>query len=260
VAALQPLADAVAAIRADPGRATVVTDFDGTLAPIVPAPPDARPLAGAVEALHTLAGRYGRVAVVSGRPARFLAQHLGIAACPRLAAYGLYGMEWTDGEVIVEHADAAPWRTAVDGAAEVAESVAPEGVWVERKGLSVTLHVRNAPERDEWARSWAEARASVSGLALHPGRMSYELRPPVAVDKGTVMTDLLAGAGAACFLGDDRGDLPAFDALDRHAAAAGAAVVRVAVRSDEAPAELLERADVVVDGPAGVLEFLRALL
>jgi trehalose 6-phosphate phosphatase len=260
VADLQSLSALVEPLRAAPDRVTVVTDFDGTLAPIVPDPPDARPLPGCVEVLHDLAGRYGRVAVVSGRPARFLADQLAIAQCPRLVAYGLYGMEWTDGEVVVEHADAVPWRAEVDDAAAVAEKVAPDGVLVERKGLSVTLHVRNAPHSDEWARSWAEARAAVGGLALHPGRMSYELRPPVAVDKGTVMTDLLDGSHGACFLGDDRGDLPAFDALDRHAADNGAAVVRVAVRSDEAPAELLERADLLVDGPDGVLEFLRALL
>jgi trehalose 6-phosphate phosphatase len=254
-----PLPALVSALRDKPARAAVVTDFDGTLSPIVPDPPDARPLPGALEVLHGVAGTYGRVAVVSGRPARFLAERLDIAACPRLVAFGLYGLEWTDGEAIVEHADAGPWRSVVDEAADSGESQAPPGVWIERKGLSVTVHVRNAPEQLEWARSWAEASAATTGLALHPGRMSYELRPPLPIDKGTVVTDLVDGVDAACFLGDDRGDLAAFDALDRLVADGGTAI-RVAVRSDEAPAELIERADLLVDGPPGAVEFLRALL
>ncbi len=40
--------------------------------------------------------------------------------------------------------------------------------------------------------------------------MSVELRPPVKTDKGTVVDELASGLGAACFFGDDLGDLPAF--------------------------------------------------
>ena len=259
MASPDPLPALVSPLRDQPARAAVITDFDGTLSPIVADPPEARALPGAVDVLHAIAERYGTVAVVSGRPAVFLVDRLQLAACPRLVAYGLYGLEWTDGDVIVEHPDVGSWRAVVGETADAAEDQAPLGVWVERKGLSVTLHTRNAPEEMEWARSWSEARAAVSGLAVHPGRMSYELRPAVPVDKGTVVTDLVRNAGAACFLGDDRGDLAAFDALDRLSAKGGAAL-RVGVRSEEAPAELLERADVLVDGPPGVVEFLRALL
>jgi trehalose 6-phosphate phosphatase len=78
-------------------------------------------------------------------------------------------------------------------------------------------------------------------------------------DKGTALAEAAAGVAAACFLGDDRGDLAAFDALDR-LAADGVHVTRVAVRSAEMPEELERRADVIVDGPEGALELLRALL
>jgi trehalose 6-phosphate phosphatase len=89
--------------------------------------------------------------------------------------------------------------------------------------------------------------------------LSYELRPPVDIDKGTVLGQLLRDLDAGCFIGDDRGDLLAFDALDRFAADGGTAV-RVAVRSPEAPPELIERADELVDGPAAVVARLRALV
>ena len=64
--------DLAARLARTPGRTALFTDFDGTLAPIVTDPATARPAPGAIEALARLAGRYRRVAVVSGRPLEFL--------------------------------------------------------------------------------------------------------------------------------------------------------------------------------------------
>jgi trehalose 6-phosphate phosphatase len=209
-----------------------------------------------VDALAALAGRYGVVGVVSGRPAAFLHRHLGGRG---LLLSGLYGLERATGDGGIDVVpEAAPWEPVVEEAASAAAAELPAGIGVERKGLAVVLHVRTDPSRAEAAERWARARAAGTGLAVHPGRMSFELRPPVELDKGTVVAGAAAGRNV-CFLGDDTGDLSAFDALDR-AAAAGVHAVRVAVRSAEAPDELLERADLVVDGPEGTLEVLRALL
>lgn len=249
-----PLPRLLAPFRDDPAAAAVFCDFDGTLAPIVDDPGDAVALPGARAALERLATRVGLVAVVSGRPASFLLEHLG-ADHVRLS--GLYGLEWVEGGMVVTHPDAAAWRDAVDDV--VANAVrAPARLRVEQKGLAVTFHYREAPELEAEARSWAEAEAARTGLALHPARMSFELRPPVQRDKGSAVEELLDGHRIAAFLGDDRGDLPAFDALDRLVARGGTAL-RVGVRSEEAPAELLERADVLVDGPAGALALLDRL-
>jgi trehalose 6-phosphate phosphatase len=89
--------------------------------------------------------------------------------------------------------------------------------------------------------------------------MSVELHPPVEVDKGTVVEELVGGLPTACFLGDDVGDLPAFAALSR-LAAAGRATFRVVIDSPEATEEVRRAADLVVDGPVGALELLRGLL
>lgn len=238
----------------------IITDFDGTLAPIVAHPEDAHAAPGAVELLHSLAGIYRLVAVVSGRPARFLVDHLGLRTRPGpLQAVGAYGLEWAAEGDVVQHPDVLRWCPIVEEAVHAAVAQAPDGVIVENKTLSLTIHVRTAPQHDGWARSFAEACASTSGLALHEARMSYELRPPLPIDKGSTILSLVDGLKAACFFGDDRGDLPAFDALDRLHADCGAAVLKVAVRSPEAPAELIARADVVVDGPPGVVEVMRAL-
>ncbi|MDQ1403145.1 MAG: trehalose 6-phosphate phosphatase [Actinomycetota bacterium] len=245
--------------RADPARSAILTDFDGTLAPIVSDPLAARPLAGAVDVLRQLAARYAVVAVISGRPVTFLLDRFGDTGSVILS--GLYGLEWIGpGGHRREHPGAAPWRPIVAGAADEAEANAPPGVFVERKGLSVTIHVRTAPERDEWAREWVTTKASETGLAVHPARRSYELRPPVAADKASAVTELVGALDAACFMGDDLGDLPAFDALDRLAAARGLITARIGVESSEAPSELLARADALVAGPEGALAVLHSLL
>lgn len=260
---MAPVVDPVQALRrADPAAVAVVTDFDGTLSPIVDDPASAGPIDGAVDALHALAARYGRVAVVSGRPVSFLRDRLELDRRPpsRLVLSGLYGIELLEGGRATTDETALRYRSVVDTVAAAADAAAPPGVGVERKGFSVTLHVRTAPEQAEWAAAWTAEAATANGLVVHEGRMSFEIRPPIDVDKGTVVEALVAGRQAACFLGDDYGDLPAFDALDRLTAATGAATLRVAVRSEEAPMALLDRADVVVDGPAGSLALLRSLL
>jgi trehalose 6-phosphate phosphatase len=173
---------------------------------------------------------------------------------------GLYGLESVgeDGEVTVLP-EAERWRAVVEEvAARAGDELAP-GVTVERKGLTVTVHYRSDPALQAATEEWAEQQAAATGLVADAARMSYELRPPIRRDKGAVLAEAAAGRRQVCFLGDDRGDLSAFDALDR-LAADGASVVRVAVTSPEAPEELLARADLVVDGPEGALSFLGALL
>ncbi len=239
-------------------RAAVLTDFDGTLAAIVDDPTDAVPLPSASDTLALLARRYARVAVISGRPVEYLLMHLGRA--DGVVFVGLYGLERATGgdtptiEVVPE---AITWAATVDRVAADATAEAPPGVGVEHKGLAVTLHVRTAREHAGWAEAWAESHAKSTGLVVHPGKKSVELRPPVKADKGTVVTELAEGLDAVCFLGDDRGDLPAFDALARLSSALH--TLAVAVRSDEVPKELLGAADLVVDGPAGAVAFLQQL-
>lgn len=242
-----------------PRTAGVFVDFDGTLAPIVRDPDQARAPTGAAELLARLAERYGRIAVISGRPLAYLAQHLGPGA-GATEMVGLYGLERSTpaGERPATESGAASWRPAVEDVARRADAVAPVGVHVERKGLAVTLHFRDAPELGSWVERFATDEAGRSGLAAHAGKMSWELRPPVRTDKGTVVTELAGDLKAVCYLGDDRGDLPAFEALAR-LAGQGVQTLAVAVGGPETPPEVIAAADLIVTGPAGVLALLSSL-
>ena len=240
-----------------PDEAGLFVDFDGTLAHIVADPSTARPLPGVLDVLGALSARLHTVAVVSGRPVEFLAAHFGAVGVVLSGQYGLE--EWRDGRRLVDPATTA-WQQTVAAAADRAEAELPSGVGVERKGLSVTLHVRVNPEHEPQVKRWAEREAAETGLVVHPARRSWELRPPVATDKGAVVAALADGLRAVCFVGDDRGDLPAFAALDRLAARSPEFLARkIAVSSDEAPPELLLAADRVVNGPTGALALLREL-
>lgn len=245
-----------------PRAAALLSDFDGTLAPIVPRAEQAAALPEVPSLLGRLARRLAVVGVVSGRPIEFLREALAdIGDVVHLA--GLYGMVWFDGQRVRLHPEVVPWLEVVAQVAAEAQAVAPAGVVVEPKTagadvVSVTLHWRQAPDRAGWCQQAAEAWASATGLAVQGARMAVELRPPVSADKGTAVSALASGCTTVVYAGDDLGDLRAFDVLDE-LAAEGVATVRVAVADDETPASLISRADLVLDGPSAFASVLAAL-
>jgi trehalose 6-phosphate phosphatase len=243
----------------DPEHGAVIVDFDGSLSTIVDDPADATVLPEARDALAALVGHVALVAVVSGRPVAVLDRVLAIDGLSLVGQYGLERRE--DGGIVVDPR-IVPYRDAIAAAADEAERTLA-GLLVERKeGVAVTVHWRATPARSDEATRRVDEIAARHGLTVYATRQARELRPPVPVDKGTAVEALLGPRwlAAACFAGDDRGDVPAFDALDRlvNDGRLGTAV-RIAVRSGEAPPELLARADVVVEGPPGLAHLLADL-
>jgi trehalose 6-phosphate phosphatase len=242
------------------GEVALCLDFDGTLSPIVDDPQAARPLPGIVELLGPLAARFAAVALVSGRPAAYLAEH---AAAPGVRYLGLYGLqEIHDGQVQVDpRLEAA--RPAVVAAHEdlkIHPAVQASGAWLEDKEYAVAVHTRRVADPDRWAAPIDAAAREIAdrhGLEVVPGKLVWELRPAVRSDKGDAVRRVVAESAAreVVVVGDDLGDLAAFAAV-AGLAAEGRDGLRVAVRSAEAPPALLAEADLVVDGPPGVLDFL----
>lgn len=249
-------AAALDALAAAPERTAVLTDFDGTLAAVVDDPAEARPLPGAVDALEALRERGFIVVVISGRPVAFLARHLPA----EIDLSGLYGLEWRRSGEVGEHPGATTWAAAVEEAVDRAREALP-GILVEPKRLTLTLHYRTAPERRAEVEAYAEAESERTQLEARPAKSSVELHPPVEADKGTAVAEVIAGRSAmeaACFLGDDVGDLPAFAALDQ-LAAGGIRTVKIGVSSSEAPDELAAVTDVLLDGSDDAVRFLDEL-
>jgi trehalose 6-phosphate phosphatase len=228
-------------LAADPSRAAVLLDVDGTLAPIV-----ARPELAAVPEetrteLRRLAGRYALLAFVSGRTGVDARELVGVDG----AVYvGVHGLELAP--------EAEEWRPVLRPFAGL------PWPWLEDKGLTVAFHWREA-EDEQAARTELAGiadRAQAARLETRWGRKVLELRPPVEADKGTAIRKLLARRGLrrALYAGDDTTDLDAFRGLDGLEVA-----VRVAVASAEGPEALREVADIVVESPGKLLELLRVI-
>ena len=254
----------LAELLADPSRGLLAVDFDGTLAPIVDRPADARPAAGAVDALTELAGRLTACAVISGRPADEAVRIGGFAAVPGLEVLGHYGLQrWRDGRL-----DSPAPSPAIGAAREKLAGLladAPDGVHVEDKTQSLAVHTRPAADP---AAALASVEAAVRrtgaelGLEVVPGRFVLELRPP-GVDKGNALQLLLKehAPSSVVFIGDDLGDLPAFDVIDRERGPqlVGCKVASVDPEAADTPPEVPARADLVLAGPEAVVGWLRAL-
>lgn len=245
------------------GEVALCLDFDGTLSPIVDDPEAARPLAGVVELLGGLAARFAAVALISGRPAGYLAEY---AAAPGVRYLGLYGLqEIRDGRVWVDpRLEAArPAVVAAERDLRNSAAVRDSGAYIEDKEYAVAVHTRRTDDPERWAGPIDETVREIAerhGLEVIPGKLVWELAPRVHADKGDAVRRVVveSGARSVVFVGDDLGDLPAFNAVAQ-AAAEGHHGLRVAVRSAEAPPLLLAEADLIVDGPPGVLDFLRRL-
>ena len=258
-----PVATALSLARKALGAAPagLLTDLDGTLAPMVDDPDGSRPLPEAVAALTALSARLAVVAVISGRAPDDARRRLGT---DRLLVIGNHGQEYLE-----PGAERAPLSAAQAQAAESIRTALgrvprDEGVWVDDKGPSATVHYRSAPDPTAAAERIAASLGDVTadGLSLRPGRMSWELRAAGAADKGTAVTQLITrhGLRGLVVLGDDVTDLDMFRAAGE-ARARGeldAAVLAVA-GGDEVPAAVAAAADVVLPDPQAVAALLTAL-
>jgi trehalose 6-phosphate phosphatase len=241
--------------------AGLATDFDGTLAPIVNDPAAVAAAPGAREALDALARRIAVVALVTGRGAHDARRLIGT---DRVAVAGNHGVEW----LAPGAPEAAPDpREAEVHAAlrRVLAAVPPgPGIEIEDKGLSATVHYRNAPDPASARQRVLEALGAAPEplITLRHGRMSVELRALGLGDKGLAVrtiVDRYALAGLVV-MGDDVTDLDMFRAA-RELRADGrlhAAVVAVG-GGDEVPAEIAAAADVVIGDAGAAVVLLEAL-
>jgi trehalose 6-phosphate phosphatase len=260
------LAATLAPVRGDPGRAGLLFDVDGTLAPIVARPEEARVPDQSRELLRALADRYALVACISGRPALEARRIVGLEELTYSGNHGFELLRPGDDEPRPDPSldghddDAGRFVAGLDLAA-----LERAGIRTEDKGAIVALHWRGAEnegEAEALAREIA-SEAEWQGLVVHQGRKVLELRPNVPINKGIAVAALVPARpiDAALYAGDDRTDVDAFTAL-RSLKEDGdlTDVACIAVGSEEAPPEVAAAADLTVSGPDGFVAVLEALV
>ena len=260
------LADAIAPLIAEPGRTAILLDVDGTLAPIVRHAEDAHVPEATRGPLIKIARRYGFVACVSGRRAAIARRIVSLGSITYLGNHGSEVLEGGSTTVQVDpEVEAWTARVRAFAEAELARNeIRRSRVRGEDKESIAAFHWRGAPDEDaaeQHVRELAQ-RAEESGFAVHWGRKVLEVRPPIEMSKGAGLERLLTGRGLAfaIYAGDDSTDCDAFAGLRRLVAAGELeTAICVGVRSDETPPQLIEAADAMVDGTAGVRQMLEAL-
>jgi trehalose 6-phosphate phosphatase len=233
----------------------VIADIDGTISEIAPTPDAAMVDPVAREALARLATRLDAVAVVSGRAPEAGVDLVGI---PGLIYVGNHGLERIERGATWTHPVAASARPAIAAAlTEIATELRSEmeAPWllIENKGVTGTVHYRLAPAPEAVAallEPLAMSAAARHGLRVSLGRRNVELRPELAVNKGTAIVDLSRDLGlrGIVFFGDDVTDVDGFRALGALREAGEAATLRVGVLGPETPPAVLAESDFTVDG------------
>jgi len=242
-------------------------DIDGTLSAIAPTPESATLLPGVAELLEQLRTRFDVVALVSGRAADDARRMVGLPGVLYIGNHGLERIE-ADAATVQVLPEAEPYVEAVNTTLDDLDATLAArfpGVHIERKGVTGSIHVRNAPDPDAAEESIARSLTTIAvprGLLVSRGRRIVEVRPPVAVDKGVAVAGVIRERGlrGALYLGDDRTDLDAFRALRQLADEGVCQTVAVAVLSPEAPPELAAAADITLPDISFVPGLLRWLL
>ncbi len=248
------------------------SDVDGTLSPIAPMPEVAVLLPGVADILRRAVAVFDVVAAVSGRSVGDVSRLVGI---PELVYIGNHGLERSGpdirmgtrhamGEVYI-HPEALPYQVALTPVlAAVWDAVSAQfpGVRIEPKGVTASIHVRGTDDPDAAeAAVYAAAvdAAAPHGLRVTRGKRVVELRPPLEMDKGVALAELIVshGLNGALYLGDDATDLDAFRALRRLTADGACQGLSVAVLHPEAPAGLAAEADITLSSVEQAPAFLR---
>jgi trehalose-phosphatase len=211
------------------GRLLLMTDYDGTLTPIVDDPADAFLAEDTREQLLRIArSARGSVAIISGRGLEDLRARVAI---PEVIYAGCHGLEVMGPGLEFRHPDAVAQQTMLWAVGETLSRRAPtvSGMRVEAKGLAVAVHYRHVAT-DEIRRVEIELARAIqeqgSRLKIFHGTKVIEVLPQVAWTKGEcarwIQERVLStgpGSGPALwlYLGDDWTDEHAFEVLSGRA-------------------------------------------
>jgi trehalose 6-phosphate phosphatase len=235
-------------------RAGVITDMDGTISPIIDEPDLARVTPNNRHFLQNLQPCMALIAVVSGRAVADVRRRVDL---PGLIYVGNHGLEqWADDKVVLS-LDAAPYRPHLEAAIVEMNRALQSGMSIEDKGATLTLHYRQTPNPSAAAdaiRPIIQAIAENHALQLFEGRMIFELRPPVQINKGTAFRQLIQAyrLTAALYLGDDTTDVDALRMARQLRQSSICHAVGIGVQSPDMPGAVADNADLLASGVSDV--------
>lgn len=255
----------------NPGGALLAFDFDGTLAPIVDDPEDSRLHEGSAEVLAGLGDVVGQVAIITGRgvdAVRRLGRLDGRMGLSSVVVLGQYGVErWDAATGELRHPEvpagiAKAWaelKALVSAMKESGDDV--DGLYLEDKGRAIGIHTRRTQDSEamiERLKEPVRQLAERHDLVLEPGRSVLEIRAS-RQDKGDALREMVEEVkpSIVAMVGDDLGDIPAFEAIEE-LQLAGLICARVVSASAE-QTTLDSHADIRCEGPDGVAEWLADL-
>ncbi|MFN8564045.1 MAG: trehalose-phosphatase [Anaerolineae bacterium] len=243
-------------------RVGLVTDVDGTISPIAPTPDAAQVPPRSRDLLRRLAGRLALVAAVSGRAADDLSARVGVPGLVYVGNHGLERLRDGESEALPEAIAARP---ALERVIAALRSRLLPGMILEDKGVTLSIHYRQSADPAAVEAAFAPLVEQISrenGLRYFRGKMIFEVRPAVEVNKGTAFARLIAeyALAAAMYIGDDVTDADALIMARSLRRAGTCFALGVGVESDDTPAVLQDNADVLVSGVSGVEALLDWLL
>lgn len=243
-------------------RIGLITDVDGTISPIVDQPDKARVTPRNHNLLQQLQTQLTLVGVISGRSAEDVAQRVGIEG---LVYVGNHGLErWEDG-VVIPSPQIAQFRPALESALTMLQEHQVDGLFIEDKQATLSIHYRNVANPTHFAQTFTpiiQQIASDNNLYYFQGRMLFELRPPLDLNKGTAFHDLIQSHNlqAALYLGDDTTDADALKMAQTLRKTNQCYALSIGVESDDTPDSVRDNADLLVSGVPDVESFFAWLL
>jgi trehalose 6-phosphate phosphatase len=241
-------------------RIGVISDVDGTISPIVANPDDAAVLPTSKAHLTAIQPNLALLAFMSGRGAMDICERVGIDNALYVGNHGMERVQ-TDGTVLVD-TRVTRFRANLEAALNEVRGRVLDGMTVEDKGATASVHYRNAANpRQIEAELLPEIEkiASRHHIVLHSGKMVFELRPPVPINKGTAFAALVKhyNLGAALYLGDDVTDADAMQAAQKMRQDGTCYALAVGVAHDGTTPEAVGRySDFLADGVEGLAAFL----
>ena len=238
----------------------LITDVDGTISKTAPTPQQARVSPLCQHYLLKLSSHLALVAAISGRPASQAKEMVGIDSMVYIGNHGLE--RWRGGKTEFPDSTHDYSRVIKPVIKELTSLLSSEGISIEDKGVTATIHYRLSPEPQLAERKILNAlNASTwaKSLRVIRGKMSFNLLPPIEANKGTAVMDLIReyNLQGGIYLGDDYTDIDAFRAIHTACRDRNFQGLAIGIISSETPEKLGTEADFTLNGVGDVERFLK---